>query len=388
MKIIFAPDSFKGTLSAQEIIDILTRTALRHDKDAACLGVAAADGGEGTVRALVETLGGSYRSARVHGPLGDETEALWGVLPGDVAVMEMAQASGLPLIEGRKNPLRASSEGTGELVRAILDAGYRTILVGLGGSATNDGGMGCLKALGMRFYDQEGVALYGRGQDLARVERVDGAGLDSRVREAHITVICDVTNLLLGEAGATAVYGPQKGVTADLFPVLEEGMAHYARVMENAGFPVEGSPGCGAAGGLGGAFRGALGAQLKRGIDAVLEAAHFDAMLEDADLVVTGEGKLDTQSVRHGKVVSGILDRARKKGVPVVILPGTSLVTCEETFGAGPGSILATLDRTEPQEKSIARAREAFMEAAERMFRLLDIGRGIAEKQRASKGRS
>jgi len=374
MKYIFAPDSFKGSLSAAQMTQILTRTAKAYDREAICCPVPVADGGEGTVEALIEALGGEYRETWVTGPKGEAVRARWGMLQDGTAVMEMAQASGLPLMGEEKDPMKATSYGTGELLAAILDAGCRDILIGIGGSATNDGGMGCLSALGVRFMDAQGTVLRGSGQELCEVVQVDASGLDPRVKEASLRVICDVTNPLLGETGATAVYGPQKGVTQEIYPVLEAGMARYAGMMERAGYPVEGRPGCGAAGGMGGALSGVLGAQLMRGIDAVLETVGFDTLLQDADFVFTGEGRLDSQSILHGKVVSGILERSAAADVPVIILCGSSLVTAKEAFGKAKGSIITTVDRLDSLENTMNRAFDAYEEAADRAFRLLFMG--------------
>ena len=236
MKFAFAPDSFKGSLTALEIVELLEAAAERHFPGAKCLSVPVADGGEGTVDALLRACGGAREVVRVTGPLGAPVDAAFGLIDGgEAAVLEMAAASGLPLVRPEeRDPLKATSFGTGEMMLAALSHGVRRLLIGIGGSATNDGGMGMLSALGARFFDADGNILVGSGAELARVGRVDFEGLSPLLKDAEITVICDVTNPLLGPDGATAIYGPQKGVTAELYPILEGGMIHYAGKLRDA----------------------------------------------------------------------------------------------------------------------------------------------------------
>lgn len=378
MKIVLAPDSFKGSLSALEIVTILARTVARVFPGAQAVPVPVADGGEGTVDALVLATGGTYREAVVSGPLGERVTARYGLLPGGrTAVLEMAQASGLPLMPpGGLDPLRASSRGTGELLLSALDAGARDILLGIGGSATNDGGMGFLSALGARFTDADGQVVPDGGQGLSRVFHVDLSGLDRRLGETGLRVICDVSNPLLGGEGATHVYGPQKGVTPALLERLEQGMEHYARVMEGAlGRDIASAPGAGAAGGMGAALHGVLGARLLRGVDAVLEAASFDALLENADLCITAEGRMDGQSIAFGKVPVGVAARCREKGVPVVAIVGGMTEDAMAFLRHGDASIMTTINAAMRVEDAMQNAESLMEGAAERMLRLIDIGR-------------
>lgn len=376
MKIIIAPDSMKGSLSALEIADIVAQAAQAILPDAEVLRMPIADGGEGTVDALVQATGGELRTARVTGPLGRPVDAAYGVLNGGrTAVIEMAQASGLPLMAGALCPLRATSRGTGELMRHALDAGIRDLLVGLGGSATNDGGAGLLMALGARLLDAEGNSIPDGGQGLEQIARIDLRGLDARLAEARITVLSDVTNPLLGPEGATHIYGPQKGAEGETLARLERGMAHYAGVLQRTlGRDVATAQGAGAAGGLGAALGGVLGGTMRSGIDAVLEAAGFEAALAGADLVITAEGRMDGQSVAFGKGPAGVGKRAKARGVPVIAIVGgmtrDAMAFCE----GGLASIMALPDGPMSVSDAMDGAAALLASAAERMFRMLRIG--------------
>ena len=378
MKFVFASDSFKGSLSAVRIAQLLRAEAEECFPGVETVCMPVADGGEGTVEALLMALGGQRRQVTVTGPLGDPVCATYGVTPGGVAVMEMAQASGLTLTSQR-DPLRASSRGTGEMLAHALKNGQREILLGIGGSATNDGGMGMLEALGARFLDEEGKALPGCGASLHRVCRVDLSRLLPQLREARITVICDVTNPLLGPTGATAVYGPQKGVTPELMPLLEAGMARYAQALARAvGRQVTDVPGYGAAGGMGAALGGVLGATLRRGSDAVMALAGFDALLAGAELVVTGEGRLDGQSLAYGKAVAGIAERVDGKGIPVCALVGDMGPGGEAFLTMSPRhSVMVASDGPMPLSSAMEQAEELYRSAARRMFRMLRVGMSL-----------
>lgn len=378
MKIILAPDSMKGSLSAVEIVRIVAEAARRVFADVEIVEMPMADGGEGTVDALVHALGGTMRTVTVTGPVGVPVKAQYALLPdGETAVLEMAQASGLPHVPpDALDPLRATTRGTGEMLLHALDAGARHIYLGLGGSATNDGGMGFLAALGARFTDADGNPLPDGGGALERVTSVSLTGLDPRMQAVSITVLSDVTNPLLGPEGATAVYGPQKGVTEAMQASLEQGMAHYARVVSDAaGRDIAAFPGAGAAGGLGAALGGVLGAQIKPGIETVLDLVGFDAALAEADLVVTAEGRMDGQSVAYGKGPAGIARRAGEKGVPTLALVGAMTSDAMAFVVGGNASIMTTVNAPMPLEKALADAPRLLAEAAERMFRMVQIGR-------------
>lgn len=375
MRFLFASDSFKGTITSEQSIRLLTEAANKIFPGCETAGVPVADGGEGTVEAVVEATKGSWRKVMVHGPLMEDVEGFYGVFHGDSAVIEMAAASGLPMVPMEKrNPLNTTTYGTGELIRDALTRGLRKLSIAIGGSATNDGGMGAMRALGIRFLDAEGKELAGFGSDLAKVADIDVSGLDPAVKEAEITVMCDVTNPLTGPDGATYTFGKQKGGTPEILDELEAGMKNYAAVMRNKlGIDVETKAGAGAAGGLGAALFGFLDATLKSGIDTVLDLIDFDGLLEGTDLVVTGEGRIDWQSA-FGKVPSGIGQRCKARGIPAVAIVGGMGQGADKIFEYGIDSILPTINGAMDIQEACDRAEELYAGAAERMFRLLKAG--------------
>ena len=324
MKLVIAPDSFKESLSARAVAEAIAAGWARVYPDAELLLCPMADGGEGTVDALLSATDGKLQQTRVSGPLGDPVEAHWGLLPNAQAIIEMAEASGLHRVEpGRRDVLAASSHGTGELIRAALDAGVRRIVLGLGGSATNDGGAGLLAALGVRFLDREGQELPLGGAALARLSQIDLTGLDTRLAQVEVMVAADVDNPLCGPRGASAVFGPQKGASPEQVVQLDEALAHYADVMAaTLGEDLRDLPGVGAAGGLGFAARAVLRAGFRPGVELVAELSGLAQAVQGADLVITGEGRLDGQSL-HGKTPVGVARIARAAGVPVIALAGS-----------------------------------------------------------------
>lgn len=325
MKIVIAPDSYKESLSALEVAQAVASGFRQVFPDAEYVLVPVADGGEGTVDAMVAATGGRREAVAVSGPLGARVEAFYGLTgDGETAVIEMAAASGLALVPAaQRNPLRTSSRGTGELIRAALDAGARRFILGIGGSATNDGGAGMVQALGARLLDAEGRELDGSGGDLARLDRIDVSALDARLAECRIEVACDVENPLTGPRGASAVFGPQKGATPEMVQVLDANLARLARIVErDLGVAVDQVPGAGAAGGMGAAMLAFFGATLKPGIEIVTAAVDLDTHVRDADLVITGEGRIDFQTV-HGKTPIGVARVARRHGKPVIGIAGS-----------------------------------------------------------------
>ncbi|WEN40522.1 Glycerate 2-kinase [Thauera sp. GDN1] len=325
MKIVIAPDSYKESLSALEVAQAVASGFRQVFPDAEYVLVPVADGGEGTVDAMVAATGGRREAVAVSGPLGARVEAFYGLTgDGETAVIEMAAASGLALVPAaQRNPLRTSSRGTGELIRAALDAGARRFILGIGGSATNDGGAGMVQALGARLLDAEGRELDGSGGDLARLDRIDVSALDARLAECRIEVACDVDNPLTGPRGASAVFGPQKGATPEMVQVLDANLARLARIVErDLGVAVDQVPGAGAAGGMGAAMLAFFGATLKPGIEIVTAAVDLDTHVRDADLVITGEGRIDFQTV-HGKTPIGVARVARRHGKPVIGIAGS-----------------------------------------------------------------
>ncbi len=377
MKLIFAPDSFKESLTALEICEILERVTARHFPGAETVCIPVADGGEGTVDALLRAMDGRRIRTQVTGPRFEPETAQWGLLSdGVTAVMEMAQASGLSYVPAaQRDPRKATSLGTGEMIAEALRQGVRKILIGIGGSATNDGGIGMLQALGAVFTDAQGQPVAPVGGALASVARADFSGLLPELRQTEITVICDVTNPLLGENGATWIYGPQKGATPEICTELEAGMAHFAQVIAEAtGKDIASFPGAGAAGGLGAALGGVLGAQLKSGIDAVLDAVDFSAKLEGVSLAITGEGRIDGQSVRFGKVPVGVAKRCAQRGIPTVAIVGGIGEGAEGLFDLCESTIQTTVSGPMSLQAAMSNAPALYEQAADRLFRAIKIG--------------
>ena len=376
MKFVFASDSFKGTLSSAEIGAMLCESARAAFPDCDCRSVTMADGGEGSVAAVLSAAGGRTVPGRAHDPLGGAVDAFYGVTDGGCAVIETAAASGLTLIdEARRDILAASSYGTGELIAHALDAGYADITLALGGSATNDGGAGAMAALGARFLDADGRTLAPNGASLRRIASIDLSHMHPRLTHARFTAMCDVNSPLTGPLGATMTYGPQKGAsTPALLGELEAGMENYARALRRAfpGRDVE-FPGAGAAGGLGAACALFLGAALKPGAEAVLDLTGFDTLLRGADLAVTGEGRADAQSVR-GKAVAAVAARCKKAGVPLIALVGSAGPGADALLGCGVTGLLeVSPDGCPPPDRAAA----LYRAAADRLFCAL-----AAEKRR------
>ncbi len=373
MKIILAPDSFKGTFTSLEVIDILADSIERTLGEHELVKVPVADGGEGTTEALVIAAKGEYRQTCVQSAFGG-SDVSYGVIWGDTAVVEMAAVCGITQIsESERNPLKLSSRALGELILCAARDGYRKILVGIGGSAVNDGGMGMLSALGAKFY-AEGILLAGCGEELELVDDADLSGLAETLDGVKITVICDVTNPLLGPNGATYVYGPQKGATGSIARRLERGMENYANVLESClGREIRHERGAGAAGGVGAALGGVLGAEIKNGIDTVLRAIHFDELLKDADLVVTGEGRLDGQSVDFGKVPVGIARHCESAGVSVAVIAGMLGEGWESILGMKKLSVMGTIEAPAELEDVSVGAEQRLRNAADRMFRFMRL---------------
>lgn len=336
MKIVIAPDSFKESLAAAQVAEAIARGWRAVFPDAECLLRPMADGGEGTVDAVLAAVGGERRTCTVSGPLGTPVEAHWGWLADDTAVIEMAAASGLHQVPPeQRDILRACSAGTGELIRQALDAGAQRIILGLGGSATNDGGAGLLRALGVRLLDSAGQALAPGGAALAQLAEIDLSGLDPRLAQVAVLVAADVDNPLCGPHGASAVFGPQKGASPEQVCLLDAALAHYAARMAAAlGTDHSTEPGAGAAGGLGFAARALLGARFRPGIEVVAELCGLADAMQGAALVITGEGRLDAQTL-HGKTPLGVARIARAASVPVLALAGSLGEGYQRLYTAG-----------------------------------------------------
>nr|PZN71570.1 MAG: glycerate kinase [Bacillota bacterium] len=383
MKIVIAPDSYKGSLTAAQVAEAMAAGVRRVWPDADLALVPMADGGEGTVQALVDATGGRLITAAVRGPLGDPVEAVFGMLgDGETAVIEMAQASGLTLVPPeRRNPLITTTYGTGELIRRALDLGAKRLIIGIGGSATNDGGAGMAQALGARLLDEDGRELEPGGAALARLARIDVAGLDPRVRSVQITVACDVDNPLTGPRGASAVFGPQKGATPEMVVQLDAALRRWAEVIRrDLGRDVENVPGAGAAGGLGAGLMAFLNAELRRGVEIVVEATGLDRHLAGADLCLTGEGSTDFQTVR-GKTPMGVAAAARRHGVPVICLSGGLGRDYQQIYDVGIDAALPIVPGPVDLETAIREAARYVTDATERALRLVAVGKRLRTAQ-------
>lgn len=359
MKIVIAPDSFKESLSALEVARAIEAGFRAHFPDAEIVCVPVADGGEGTVDAMVAATLGSRRDVAVRGPLGTPVSAFYGLTgDGATAVIEMAAASGLMLVPtAARNPLITTSYGTGELIRAALDAGALHLILGIGGSATNDAGAGMLQALGARLLDAEGAELPPGGGALARLAHIDRSGIDPRLATCRIEVACDVDNPLTGSRGASAVFGPQKGATPTMVAQLDANLRHFADVVRrDLGVEVEDVPGAGAAGGMGAALIAFLGAALQSGVDIVTRAVGLEAQLADADLVITGEGRIDSQTP-HGKTPIGVARLAKRHGKPVIGIAGCLGAEVEVVHAHGIDAVFAAVARPCTLPEALAEAR-------------------------------
>ncbi|WP_425221349.1 glycerate kinase [Pseudomonas sp.] len=383
MKLVIAPDSFKESLSARAVAEAIAAGWARVYPDADLLLCPMADGGEGTVDALLSATGGTLQQTRVSGPLGDPVEARWGLLQDAQAIIEMAEASGLHRVEpARRDVLAASSHGTGELIRAALDAGVRRIVLGLGGSATNDGGAGLLAALGVRFLDRAGQELALGGAALASLSQIDLTGLDTRLAQVEVMVAADVDNPLCGPRGASAVFGPQKGASSAQVEQLDAALAHYADVMAaTLGEDLRDYPGVGAAGGLGFAARAVLRAVFRPGVELVAELSGLAAAVEGADLVITGEGRLDGQSL-HGKTPVGVARIARAAGVPVIALAGSLGEGYQRLYAEGIGAAFSLAPGPLSLEQAMQQAADQLSARAADLARLWQIAGTAALRAR------
>ncbi len=376
-EILIAPDSFKGSLSAAQVCDAVEEGIRRVLPDAEIVKVPMADGGEGTVQALVDATGGKLVTQEVTGPMGERVEASLGLLgDGESAAIEMAAASGLPLVTPEKrNPLLTTTYGTGELILAALERGRGRLIVGIGGSATNDGGAGMAQALGAKLLDADRRDIGLGGGALAALDSIDVSGMTPLLAEARLQVACDVTNPLCGPEGASHVYGPQKGATPAMVEQLDANLAHYAELIRrDLGREVGEMPGAGAAGGLGGGLVAFCNAELKPGIELVIDAVKLEEKMRRADLVITGEGKIDAQSA-FGKTPMGVAELAQRLGVPVVAIGGTIGDGAEALYEHGVGLIMPIIDRPMTLEEAMKPtvAKTLIANAAERIARAIEL---------------
>lgn len=375
-KILLVPDSFKGTLSSRQVCQVMAGQLRRFFPQAQVKSIPVADGGEGSVEAFLAAAGGERRMLTVTGPFGEPVEAFYGILgDGRTAVIEMAACAGLPLAEGRLNPERATTYGVGELLLAAKEAGCTKAILGLGGSCTNDGGVGAAAALGAKFTRADGTAFVPTGGTLGEIAALDVSPVAQALQGMELTAMCDIDNPLYGDAGAAAVFAPQKGADAAMVARLDAGLRHLGQVAARClGRDFSHLPGAGAAGGLGFGVAAFCGAQLRMGIDAVLDAVGFDSLLPGTDVVFTGEGKIDSQSAR-GKVVSGVAARCRKAGVPVVAVVGQIGQGFEEMYQQGLTAVFSINRAAQPFAESRFHAGENLALTMENIARLLAAGR-------------
>lgn len=334
-KVVVASDSFKGCLTSIQVADAVEKGIHVHWPDCQVMKLAVADGGEGTIEALLTTMGGRNVKVKVQDPLGRPIEAEYAILKDGTAVIEMSKASGLTLLHlSERNPLHTSTYGTGQLIADALHKGCRKFLIGIGGSATNDAGTGMLEALGYRFLDAEGNVLKGVGLSLEAIMTIDTSAAIPELRSAEFIVACDVESPFHGPKGAAHVYAPQKGASPEMVDFLDNGLKHFADIIRSTtGKDISDMPGAGAAGGLGGAFKAFLNAELRKGADMVLDAIGFDEIIKDADLVITGEGKIDSQTL-NGKLPSAVAQRASARNIPVMAICGRTEVESLPCFAS------------------------------------------------------
>lgn len=341
-KVVLIPDSFKGTMSSAEICSIMKKAVLKHYPGCEVISIPVADGGEGSVDAFLEALGGLKVYKEVTGPyFGEKVNGYYAILPDNTAVIEMAAAASLPMVGDRKDPSRTTTCGVGELILDALSYNVKRIIVGLGGSATNDAACGLASALGVSFYDDDGDKFIPVGGTLDRVSRIDTSTADKRLEDIPIITMCDIDNPFYGEEGAAAVYGPQKGADEKMVRDLDEKMRKLASVIErDCAVDVESIPGSGAAGGMGGGMAAFFSSRLQMGIETVLETVHFSSLIEGADYIYTGEGRIDGQSLR-GKVVIGVAREAKKKNIPVAAFVGDIGDDVEGAYEEGVSAIFS-----------------------------------------------
>jgi glycerate kinase len=379
MKIVIAPDSFKESLSALEVANAVEKGFREVFPEAEYVKVPMADGGEGTVQSLVDATGGRIVETEVTGPLGERVSAFFGMLgDGKTAAIEMAAASGLHLVPREKrNPLVTTTRGTGELILAALDEGAEHIIIGIGGSATNDGGAGMIQALGGRLLDRYGQEIGPGGGSLSELADVDLSGLDERLKRVKIEVACDVDNPLTGPKGASAIFGPQKGASPEMVAVLDQNLQHYATVIERVlGKQVKDIPGAGAAGGLGAGLLAFLNAELKRGVDIILETVKFAEKIQGAALVITGEGRIDGQTI-FGKTPVGVAKTAKRYGIPVIAIAGSVSDDSDVVLNHGIEALYSIVPGIISLEKAIENAEYYIKKVARNIAAACKIGKNI-----------
>ncbi|MBS58175.1 MAG: glycerate kinase [Chloroflexi bacterium] len=382
MKIVIAPDSYKGSISALNVARSIESGIKKVLPNAECIIVPAADGGDGTLETLVEGSNGEIRSSEVTGPLGEKRNANWGALgDGNTAVIEMALTSGLALVpEKQLDPLNATTFGLGEIISDALENNFRKFIIGIGGSATNDGGAGMIQALGGKLLDSNGQEITPGGASLIHLDQIDISTLDSRAKDSDFLIACDVNNPLCGPEGASAIYGPQKGSTPEMVKQLDKALFHYAKIIRrDLGIDISTIPGSGAAGGLGGGFVGFLNGKLLPGVDIVLDFINLDDRLKDADLVITGEGATD-QSTIYNKAPIGIANRAKKFNIPVISISGSLNKGFKEVHNHGINASFSIINAPMDLSEATENASDLIASISEEIIRTLKLGKQIFAK--------
>ena len=355
-KAVLIPDSFKGTMSSSRIIAVMKAQILKYWPECQIVSIPVADGGEGSVDSFLTALGGEKISIRTQGPWGEEIDSFYGLLPDNTAVIEMAASAGLPLVGDRKDPSKTTTYGVGELILDAAKKGAGRIVIGLGGSATNDAGCGAAAACGVTFLDREGKSFVPTGATLDRIASIDLSTMDESVRKLKITAMCDIDNPFYGPSGAAAVYGPQKGADEEMVSFLDERMKKLSSLVESQlGIDLQAIPGSGAAGGMGGGMKAFFHARLQMGIDTVLDVTGFDDLARGADWIFTGEGKIDSQSLR-GKVVIGVARKAKRLGVPVIAVVGDIADDIDAAYDEGVTGIFSINRVAVPYKEARLRA--------------------------------
>ena len=375
MKIVIAPDSFKECLTAAQVAQAIETGLKQVLPDAVYVKVPVADGGEGTLQSLVDATGGKLIETMVTGPMGEPVPACFGLLgDGETAVIEMARASGIELVPAdQRNPLISTTAGTGELILSALDHGIKRMIVGIGGSATNDGGAGMMQTLGVRLLDRDGNDLPYGGAALAQLASIDARRMDKRLKSVEFIAACDVDNPLTGANGASAVFGPQKGASPEMVQQLDQALQHYARIIErDLAVGVEHQPGAGAAGGMGAALLAFLRAELQPGIDIVMEAVDLAGHMSGADLVITGEGRIDSQTAQ-GKTPVGVARIAKQFGLPVIALAGSVGSGVEAVYKGGIDALFPIVHGAVPLSEALAKGEENLTRAARNLARTLTL---------------
>ena len=376
MKILIAPQAFKGSISALDAATAMSEGVRRIAPDAEVATVPVADGGDGTLETLIEGSGGRIHRIEVTGPLGERRSAEWGAMgDGLTAVIEMARTSGLALVpDNKRNPLITTTYGLGEAMRQAMEVGYRRFIIGIGGSATNDAGAGMAQALGIKLLDGAGNDLSFGGAALADLRRIDMSGLDSCIAECEFMVACDVNNPLTGQTGASAIYGPQKGATAEMIEELDAALTHFAEVVKrDIGVEISDVPGSGAAGGLGGGLIAFVNGRLRAGVDIVLDTVRLDDYLLGCDLVFTGEGSMDHSTI-YNKAPVGVAERAKRQGIPVVGISGSLGAGYQDVHEHGIDALAAIMPGPMTLGEASAQASELIADATEQVMRLLKVG--------------